>query len=354
MKVAHWTMGNKSGMHRVAESISLAERALGVNSILINLDNPKEFSKGDDADVHISHTHLPDVYQRMDKGQKIVWVGHGVPEHVFHQAVEKGLMGGYGHGDAWMLCQFWLQNSDAIVTFWPRHAKIYQDLCDRGRKIDVIPMGIDLDFFRPVASAGKYTGAPSVFSAENSHYIKWPLDLFIMWPWIVREIPTATLHAIYVPNDQHRWFFPLVNRNGCSYSAYITGMVFDHTGLRNAFCSTDYYMGLVRYGDHNRVMMEAKACGCKTISYKGNIYSDYWIDEGDQRCSSEQVVAILNGEVEPRVSAPVPSIVDTAKAMLQIYRRITNDNDQVVASVMPHLMETAGTEEEECKGVEAV
>ncbi len=81
----------------------------------------------------------------------------------------------------------------------------------------------------------------------------------------------------------------------------------------------DYYIGLVRYGDFNRLCLEANACGARSISYRGNPYSDFWIAEGDQRVMADELVEILNGNVEPRKKEVVPDISETALAMQKIY-----------------------------------
>jgi hypothetical protein len=121
----------------------------------------------------------------------------------------------------------------------------------------------------------------------------------------------------------HRWVFPLVNSNGTSYGAYISGNVLGHEELRNAFCSVDYYIGLVKYGEFNRMSLEANASGCKTISYRGNPYSDFWIDEGDQfTYLVPQLKKIMLGEVEPRKKKKVPDIKETIKGFSEIYSRL--------------------------------
>jgi hypothetical protein len=324
LKTAHWTMFNKSGMFRMAESFVNAEKKLGIDAHLCDYANRNNFQEALDADVHIVHTHLPDeVRPMLSKELKIVWVGHGSVEHTFQSSVEEGLNKGYGAGDSWALAQYWMQHADALITFWPRQQKIWQSLCDKHTLVDFVPLGVEKDFWTPVQSFGKYKGNPSLFTAENPHYTKWPLDLFIIWPWVYPEFPSAFLHAIYMANDQARWFYPLINRNGCSFKTISAALVLDPVGLRNAFCSTDYFIGLVRYGDHNRLSMEAGACGAKTITFAGNDYSDYWIHEGDQREMAKELIAILKGDVEPRKKLPIPDMVeDTAKAMLKIYERI--------------------------------
>lgn len=323
LKIAHWSMHNNSGMHRVAESIVAAERVLGHDSVLVNLHERSQFDDVLDADVHVSHTHFPDELRlKLSKPLKLVWVGHGTPEHVFQSSVEEALRG-YGHSDGWMLTQHWLQTADACVTFWPRHQAIWQSLCDKGRIVHCVPLGVDKTFWQSIPSRGRYRGSPSLFTSENAHYIKWPLDLFILWPWVYPRLNgNAVLHALYLPNDQHRWFFPLVNRNGCSYGSHIANTAMAPVDLRNAFCSVDYYIGLVRYGDFNRLSLESNACGTKTISYRGNPYSDFWLTEGDQREMAQDLVKILNGEVEPRKKEPVPDIQETAKAMISVYEGI--------------------------------
>ena len=108
-----------------------------------------------------------------------------------------------------------------------------------------------------------------------------------------------------------------------AWKSISSGDVFSPNDLRNAFNSVDFYIGLVRYGDFNRVGMEAKACGCKVISYRGNPYADYWITEGDQRGMASELSEILSGNVPPRQTIQVPSRVQMAQGMKDIYERIS-------------------------------
>lgn len=321
-KCAHWSLTNGSGMHRVAESFVTAERPLGVDSVLVDVTQEAQWAGVVDADVHVCHTHVPDAMRaRATKPWRVVWVGHGTPEHVYQGAVESGSHG-YGHADGWMLMQRWLQVADARVTFWPRHQAIYQSLCDRGTRVDCVPLGVDTAFWAGGASRGKYAGLPSVWTGENQHYIKWILDLLIAWPWVRDAVPDAMLHAVYLPKDHHRWLFPLANRNGASYGAHLSPTVFGHDELRNVFKSVDFVIGLVRYGDFNRLSLEANASGATTISYAGNPYADYWLPEGDQRTLATELAKVLRGEVPKREKSPVPDIGETATAMQAIYERV--------------------------------
>lgn len=315
-------MLNKSGMHRVAESMVNAERALGLDSHLIDVYTQPDIAL--DADVHVSHTHFPDAMRaKVTKPLKLVWIAHGTPEHVFDSSIEAGEKGGYGHADGWQLCTNWLRTADAIVTFWPRHQAIWKSLCDKNTIVDCVPLGVDKSFWKPMQSRGKFAGSPSLITAENPHYFKAPRDLFIAWPWVWPKLQgEATLHALYLPNSMHRWYFPLIYRNGSGYRSHISATVFDHDNLRNAFNSIDYFIGLVGKGDFNRISLEANACGIKTISYKGNPYSDFWIEEGDQRAMAAELVEILNGNRKPREKETVPDISATAEGMKKIYERI--------------------------------
>lgn len=323
MKVAHWSLWNGSGMHRVAESCVAGERAAGIDALLVDLQNEATWEAGVDADIHVCHTHVPDAMKRrVTKPWKTVYVGHGTPEHVYQSAVETGMQGAYGHADGWMLLQRWLQVADARVTFWPRHQAIYQSLCDRGTTVDCVPMGIDTAFWSGGTSQGKYQGTPSVWTGENQHYIKWVLDLVIAWPWVMEQVPDAVLHAVYLPKDQHRWLFPLANRNGAAYAAHLSALVFPWPQLRDILRSVDFQIGLVRYGDHNHLSLQANAAGCKTISYAGNPYADFWMPEGDQRVIAAELSRVLKGEVQPREKSPVPDLGDMAQAMKSIYERV--------------------------------
>jgi hypothetical protein len=324
MKIVHWTAFNRSGMNRVAESLHAAERAAGLDSHLCNCQEPPadNYESILDADIHVTHTHFPDDVRRRltNKSYKWLWIGHGTPEHTFAHSVEDGLRGGYGHGDSWMLMQYALQHCDAAVVFWPRHHDIFKTLVDKRTQLHHIPLGVDKTFWSPGPSRGRYSGSPSLFTAENCHQIKWPLDLFMLWPWVYPKVSgSPVLHAAYLPTDQHRWFFPLINRNGASYGMHVTNGAFQHEDLRNVFRSVDYYIGLVRYGDFNRISLEANACGTKTISYRGNPYSDFWVTEGDQRIIAEELIEILSGRVPPRDKTSVPDVTETSKALVAVY-----------------------------------
>jgi hypothetical protein len=323
MKISHWTVANNSGMSNFARSLALAEVGLGLDPTIHNPQDPATWVSAEASDIHVVHTHFPDAMRkRVKQPLKLVWVAHGTPEHVFQTSVETGLHSGYGASDSWMLLQYWLQHADAVVTFWPRHKEIYQSLCDKGREITLIPLGVDKTVWKPVASRGKFAGNPSVFTAENPHYIKWPLDLLIAWPWVCREVPEAKLHLAYMVRDQLRWFSPLANRNGAGFSSYISEIRLEPEDLRNAFCSVDYFIGLVRYGDFNQLSLQAAACGAKTISYRGNPYADYWVSEGDQRTIAQELQSIFTLKNTFRDALPVPSIRETAIAFGDLYEKI--------------------------------
>jgi hypothetical protein len=324
MKIVHWVeKGLRSGLGHTATHISAAERALGIDSILVDCNDEADWHNADDADVYVVHLFLP-LKRIYDKTPK-VWVAHGTPETMFEGAYLETTKGQYGPADGWMLSQWWLQNADVTVTFWPRHEAIWKSLSDKHTRVEGVPMGADLEFWKPVQSGGKFAGEPSVFSAENCYTLKWPWDLLVAWGWVARELPESKLHVAYVPMDQSRFWGSLINRNGAGFHSYMTHRAFSHEELRNAFNSTDYYCGLVRYGDHNYISLQANASGAKTISYPGNPYSDYWVDFGDQRILAQQLGAILRGDAEPRVKSPVVSIQRTAERMKEIYLSLAKD-----------------------------
>lgn len=323
MRVVHASITNGSGLHRVAESLAKAETALGINSTLV--DTGVEFPEDVfDADVYVVHSHLPPKAEAKRKpGSRIVWVGHGTPDHVYQSTVEEAEHGSYGHSDPLMLCQRWLKVADARVTFWDRHKWIYDQMLTNGaRPTDLVPMGVDREFWKQGTTQGKFSGEPSLFYAENPHYIKWVYDLMTALPTIAKSHPGVMLHAIYQVKDHHRAFFPWFNALGATYHTHAFPGTFDKVGLRNAFKSTDYHVGLVRYGDLNHLSLEANAAGAKTISYEGNPHAMYHIREGDQRDIAANISAILAGEVSPRTQAPVPDVMETATAMKAIYEAI--------------------------------
>jgi len=219
-----------------------------------------------------------------------------------------------------MLSKYRLDNCDATVTFWPRHQYIWQSLNPKA-KVQIAQMGIDLDHWKPGPSIGKWSGNPSLFTAENSHAIKWPLDIILAFP-IVSRRTAAVLHTHYIPMDQHRWWFPLMQANGTSFKGFSSGMYFTQESLLNAFHSCDFYINPVRYGDFNSIGLEAAASGAKVISYRGNPYAHFWLTEGDQRIMAEELIAIINNKVEPREIQKIASVHQMAEEMKAIYEAL--------------------------------
>lgn len=326
MKVVHWSeKALASGLGETANHICEAEKKIGLDSVVVDAYLESEWDTAKDADVHVVHLFMPPKVIYSTKAP-LVWVAHGTPDLMFESGYTESAKGGYGPADGWMIAQWWLQHADVTVTFWPRHEAIWKSLCDKNTRVEGVPLGVDKDFWKPVASNGKFAGEPSVFTAENGYALKWPWDLLIAWPWVVQNgFPDAKLHVINSPYDQGRVWWPLLNRNGSGFHSYLTNRRFTHEELRNAFCSTNYFCGLVRYGDHNYLSHQANACGMRTISYKGNPYSDYQVEFGDQRILANQLLAIMRNEVQPRDKEPVPSILRTVEQLREVYFSLAKD-----------------------------
>ena len=303
--------------------MSSAERGLGIDSFVSFTNTPTESKPGEilseddslDADIHVIHSHLPDGA----KG-KTIFIPHGTPEHCFTQAIEQNKASGCWAGDPFMLSIYRVNNTDVTVTFWDRHKYIWKSICPKA-SIITVPMGIDKEFWKPVESRGKWVGDPSLFTCENSHAIKWPLDIILAFP-LIMSASSAILHIHYLPLDQHKWWYPLMFSNGVSYKSFSSGNYFDKETLRNAFVSVDYYISPVRYGDFNSVCLEAKSSGCKVISYKGNPYADYWLEEGSQIDMANRLLDIINGKVEKRNTLEVPNLHEMTNEMVKIYKEL--------------------------------
>lgn len=341
MKVCHWTQYNGSGMNNVAVSLASAEKAAGLDSLVVNCYEESNWDHALDADIHVAHTWFPELYngksfrRQLTKPQRIISVYHGTPENIFAGAIEdakvkasaiKASQTGFEYhnrpGDGQMLIQYWLQQADAHVTFWPRHQAILKTMVDRGTIVDCAPLGVDHLFWANGTQLAKLGGNPSLWSGENPHPIKWPLDLILAWPMVYPHLDGASLYLDYVGTEMHRQFAPLINRTSAGYGMHWSDWKWSQRTLRNLFKSIDFFIGLVRYGDFNMLSHQANAAGCKSISYAGNPYSDFWIPEGDHREIARVLTSILKGEVEPRQKSDVPDIEETAKAFGAIYERI--------------------------------
>lgn len=309
-------------MHHAAQACALAERRLGHDSELVDVEKPESWEGAEHADIHVLHTCFPDEMRaRIAKRYRVIFVPHGTPEVLMETAVETFARPGYGPADPWMLLREWLRSADAVVTFWDRHRAFYQSMMPQERTIHCVPMGVDLEFWRGGTKVGKYAGTPSVWTSENQYRIKWALDILMAWPWVLKELRGARLHANYLVYPLHRFFIDLANSNGAAFGSYLSTATYSHESLRDIWTGLDFFLSPVRYGDHNCIFMQAAATGMKTISYRGNEYAHYWITEGDQRVIAQELVAIFKGEVEPRIPTPIPDVIDMGRAMVAIYER---------------------------------
>lgn len=331
MKIIHWTMKNGSGMNQVAASMVRAELAIGVDSRLMDCFDPKQvgWEIALDADIHVNHTNIPEKIGKLSfqkactKPFRFVFPVHGTPEHVFESTIKDAEQNGYNTGTSYAHHQAGMQDADAVVTFWERHQWLYKLALDKHTPVDLVPMGVDLDFWAAGKSVGKYAGEPSFLSCENQHPFKWSFYILRMWRAVRQELPHAILHVGNVPGGAQRFVDAMAARYGCANGAVYGSWQYSHDNLRNILRSVDFYVSPVRYGDHNRMSLEAAAAGCKVISYPGNLYADYWIHEGDDRKACADLVAIGRGDVEPLATKlPAPSLNDMARGMVNVYERI--------------------------------
>jgi len=317
-------------MHRVAESMARAELAMGVDSRLLD-----PFAEGPawdialDSDIHVWHTHIPDTItgksfaKSCRKPFKRVFVHHGTPELIFEMAVRESETNGYGSATGFSQSIYAMKVSDAVVTFTPRHHALFSTMMGKQGTVDLLPMGLDLAYWQAGVSRGKYQGRPSFSNCDNQYPFKWAVEFIKMWPWIRAELTDAFFHVSYVPVGTQRFVDVLAATYGSVYGTVIGNWHYQHDDLRNIFKSLDFYLSGVRYGDLNRVSLEAKAAGMQLISYPGNDYADYWIPEGDHRRQAQAIIEIGKGNVEPRADAEhVPTEAMMAHAAINVYERV--------------------------------
>lgn len=346
LRIAHWTLINgPSGLHHMAVAMSEADRRLGHDSALVDVEKPETWLSGHaiDADLHVVHTRFPDIQWSRIKNRtgtlpKTVFVSHGIPEWNMELALNQFNIDGaevyYPH-DYWMLTRHWMRVADAFVVLNPRQQAIYETMAQKGRIIDCVPMGVDTAFWAGGAKSARFEGQPAVWMSENQSRIKWALDVFTAWPFVLRDHPQAFLHAHYIVFDMQRFLVDFANSNGCAYRANITARTFSHESLRTMWTGFDFNLATTRYGDNTVLTMQAEAAGLKTISYPGNAYASYWMPEGDQRVMAKTLSAIFAGDVPMRVKEPVPSLEEMGRAMEAVYARVLDREVRLHQPVKP-------------------
>jgi len=333
MKIVHAVQMNQSGMHRLAQNMVVAEQALGNDSMLIDAKHEGQWALPQvlNADLYVIHSIFPKgarhlIETAQNRKVKTVFVAHGIPEYAMDEAVkafeQAQASQAESFGDVWFLLRHWLKEADAFVTFNPRHAALYDRMVPSERKVDVVPMGVDRAFWSAPCVAEPMLGNPCVWMSENQNRIKWALDTIIAWPFVMDALPEAHLHAHWIPLDLHRFFIDLANANGAAYGATIDSLHFTHQRMKELWQTAHFILSPTRYGDITLLAMEANAAGRPLITYKGNEYAQFWLEEGDQRRMAEQLVAIFKGEVKARPVLQAPDLSDMGRAMLAVYARV--------------------------------
>jgi len=333
VNIVHWSSKNRSGMHHVAESMAQAELALGVDSRLMDPHDPKQdqWDIALDADVHVLHTHVPDMIgkvpfkQACRKPYRMAFFHHGTPELIFENAVRDSESNGYGSAAGYSVSIALMKQADALMCSVPRHHALFSLMMGKQGTVDLIPMGMDLKYWSGGINRGKYQGNPSFLNCENQYPFKWGVEYLKMWPWIRAALPEAFFHISNIPVGTQRFVDVLAAEYGAIYGAVIGNWNYLHSDLRNIFKQVDFYLSSVRYGDFNRMSMEVGASGCKVIAYPGNPYADYWVREGDHRNVAADIIAIGKGDVEPRADKlPIPTAQEMGHATINVYERILN------------------------------
>jgi glycosyltransferase involved in cell wall biosynthesis len=215
-----------------------------------------------------------------------------------------------------------MQTADAVWAFVPRHHWLYDLSTDKATKIDLIPMGIDVEFWKGGTSQGKYMGNPSFLTSENQYPFKWCAEFVKVWQAVRADLDDAVIHCTNIPGGIMPFMKMLVLRYGAR-GVILGTWSYDHQNLRNIFKQVDFYINPVRYGDFNRIGLEAAAAGCPLITYPGNEYADYWLPEGDHRAVTQTLIKIGKGEIAPRADKlPVPTEAQMAYATINCYERL--------------------------------
>jgi len=350
MKIVHAVQQNNSGMHRLAQNCVEGEKRLGIDSMLIDCHEMGQWMLPQvvNADLYVNHSAFPkDARMLIERAQgkraKTVFVSHGIPEYTMELSIASYEANAknphaYAFDDYWAALRYWLKESDATVVFSERQQAIYQTFVGRNDTIDCVPMGIDRAFWETEVPTEGLIGSPVVWMSENQNRVKWALDVLTAWPWVVEQCPEIHLHCHWMPLDFHRFFIDLANTNGASYHATLSSLHFSHERLRNLWKAVHFILSPTRYGDNTLVVMEANAAGVPVVTYPGNAYADYWIQEGDQRKMAKELVAIFKGEVTPREKLPAPDLMDMSREMVAVYARVLGvPVTQSVAPPRPNL-----------------
>ena len=304
MKIVHWVKKENSGLFRTTFELAEYEKRTGCE---VSLRTPKEQElisgfAGDDFDLHCIHSQIPPTFYK-DSRPKILFL-HGEPDYgLFHKTSTNAIMD-------------LVPIVDAFVTFNEAEARLWNSF----KRTYVIPKGIDLESYKPIAMAKKLGGAPAILYAEHWRGFRHPFHVLVALEKVATKIPAMRFYPFGCPPAEKDFWLRLIRQN--KYNIFCPGVFQPQMNMVGLLNMADIVVSPV-FPSYGRVSLEALACNKPVIAYKTNPHATYKCEPYDPDSVAEAVMKCWtdkpNGQrqyAEKHLSAEA-----MAAGAIEIYRR---------------------------------
>lgn len=280
MRIVHFAQfGPRScGLYETAKDLILAERKLGIDARLVDIDENENsrigLKDGEivtdnpeialDADVLIRHTAIHAKYQNI--GKPIIMCLHGRPESSYRLS-----------SSGPNIIEAVANKADdarykAFVTFWPEYETAWRSIV--GDKLHVVNTPVDLEYY----SGGEnqnFAGTHKILIADIWRDDVIPLDcIFGSVKYIEKYEPTAKIHLVGIPTSgkQYEALKPILK----GISKYIGSASGQMKDIRDWYKSCDCLV--TPHTIATRVIRESLAAELPVVAAPGCKYTEYKAD----------------------------------------------------------------------------
>jgi FkbM family methyltransferase len=349
MRIVHFTQfgPRASGLYETAKDLILAERKLGIDARMVDMDENNNSRIGStdgeiitdhpdiaiDADILIRHSAIPSKYQNI--GKPIIMCLHGRPESSYRISASGQNMVIQAVANKAKDCRY-----KAFVTFWPEFVDAWSSLV--GDKLHYVPPPVDLHYYNQ-GKQRPFSGTHKILIADIWRDDVIPLNsIFGAAKYCDKYEPTARVHIVGSPTNGRA--FEAIKPIYAGLNKYIGSISGHMKEIRDWYASCDCVV--TPHSIATRVIREAMSAGLPVIAGAGCRYTPYKADPNDYELVADmiaQALATNNKAYSQAIADDQFNALNSAAAIIDLCKNVIKKpktGKKVLLDIGAHLGET--------------
>jgi len=280
--IAHWAIfaPHASGLYETCKELIQEENKMdGVIAGLVEPDNakggnvdtsssPNLMSQSHDwafrdANLHMIHSSISGISQRLEPN---IFFIHGSPEACLWSELEP-----FDKGFSMTSSFQYMERSEYVIVFQKRHQYIWEHFSPG--KVRFVEKGIDLERWTPNGMKMRFNGKPNILYGDVWRSLKDPFVIFFAMNEYFKKNPLMRFHP-WALGDKRRIWEMIINKPGFYKFLGEYGLSGSQGYPEHWYRGGDMLISPTLLGEPSRVLQEALACGCPTITWDCNEYGD--------------------------------------------------------------------------------